>query len=88
MPYLLHKDPMTLLAPINYPRINCEKTQINNSTESMLNEDVPYSIAVKNITAEETRYMFKAFAMLFVCFLYILIYSIRSIQTSVKQHFY
>ena len=68
MPYLLHKDPMTLLAPISYPRIDCEKTQINNSIESILNEDVPYSIAVENITAEETRDMFKAFAMLFVCF--------------------
>ena len=74
MPYLLHKDPMTLLAPISYPRIDCEKTQINNSIESILSEDVPYSIAVENITAEETRDMFKAFAMLFVCFFYIFLY--------------
>ena len=32
-----------------------EKTQINNTFESILDEDVPYSIVVKNITAEETR---------------------------------
>ena len=45
-----------------------EKTQINNTFESILDEDVPYLIAVKNITAEETRDMFKVFAIDFVVF--------------------
>ena len=49
-----------------------EKTQINNTFESILDEDVPYLIAVKNITAEETRDMFKVFAIDFVVFFYIL----------------
>ena len=49
-----------------------EKTQINNTFESILDEDVPYLIAVKNITAEETRDMFKAFAIDFVVLFYIL----------------
>ena len=65
MPYLLHEDPMALPAPTNHPRKKCEKTQINNSFESILDEDVPYSIVVKNITAEETMNMFKVFAMFF-----------------------
>ena len=72
MPYLLHEHPMELLAPVNHPRMECEKTQINNSFESILDEDVPYSIVVKNITAEETRDMFKAFATHFFMFFYIL----------------
>ena len=65
MPYLLHEDPMALPAPTNHTRMKCEKTQINNSFESILDEDVPYSIVVKNITAEETMNMFKVFAMFF-----------------------
>ena len=56
-----------LLAPTNHPRIKCEKTQLNNSFESILDEDVPYSIVVENITAEVTRDMFKMFAMLLMC---------------------
>ena len=51
---------------------NVKKTQINNSFESILDEDVPYSIVAKNITAEETKDMFKAFAMHVSCFFYIL----------------
>ena len=47
---------------------NVKKTQINNTFESILDEDIPYSIVVKNITAEETRDMFKAFAMDFFVF--------------------
>ena len=53
--------------------MKCEKTQINNSFdfESILDKDVPYSILVKNITAEETMDMFKALAMhFFMFFLY------------------
>ena len=65
MPYLLHEDPMALPAPTNHPRLKCKRTQINNSFESILDEDVPYSIVVKNITAEETMNMFKVFAMFF-----------------------
>ena len=54
----------------------------------MLDEDVPYSIVVKNITAEEKRDMFKAFAMhFFMCFLYIT-YSICNIWKSLKQQFF
>ena len=63
---------MELLAPVNHLRMECEKTQINNSFESILDEDVPYSIVAKNITAEETKDMFKAFAMHVSCFFYIL----------------
>ena len=71
MPYLLHEDPMALPAPTNHTRKKCEKTQINNSFESILDEDVPYSIVVKNITAEETMDMFKALAMHFFVLFYI-----------------
>ena len=54
----------------------------------MLDEDVPYSIVVKNIAAEEKRDMFKAFAMhFFMCFLYIT-YSICNIWKSLKQQFF
>ena len=59
---------MALLAPANHPRMECEKTETNNLFESILNGDVLYSIVVKNITAEETSNMFKAFAMRFLCF--------------------
>ena len=78
---------VALLAPANHLRMKREKTQIKNSFESILDEDVPYSIVVKNITAEETRDMFKAFAMHVFVFLYI-IYSICSIWKSLKQHFF
>ena len=62
---------MAILASANHPRTECEKTLINNSFESILDEDVPYSIVVKNVTSEETRNMFKAFAMhFFVFFIY------------------
>ena len=68
---------------------NVKKTQLNNSFQSILDEDVPFSIVVENVTAEETRDMLKAFAMLFLCFfLYILIYSIWSNRKSLKQHFH
>ena len=59
--------------------MECEKTLINNTFELILDEDVPYSIVVKNITVDETRDMFKAFAMDFFVFSYI-IYSICSIR--------
>ena len=71
---------MALLAPANHLRMYCEKTQINNSFESILDEDVPYSIVVKNITAEEIRDMFKAFTMHFVYVFAYIIYSICSIR--------
>ena len=79
---------MELLAPVNHLRMECEKTQINNSFESILDEDVPYSIVVKNITAEETRDMFKAFATHFFMFFLYITYSICSIRKSLKQHFF
>ena len=47
--------PMALLPPTNHPRMECEKTQINNSFESILDEDVQYSIVVKNITARRNK---------------------------------
>ena len=68
MPYLLHEDPMAFPAPSNHPRIKCEKTQINNWFESILDEDVPYSILVKNITTEETMDMFKVLQCIFYVF--------------------
>ena len=67
--------------------MKCEKTQINSSLGLILNEDVPYSIVVKNITTEETMDRFTAFAIHFLCFFYIyIIYSIWSIRKSLKQH--
>ena len=49
---------------------------------------LPYSIVVKTVTAEETRDMFKAFAMhFFMIFLYT-ICSLCSIRKSLKQHFF
>ena len=75
MPYLLHEDPMALLAPTNHPQMKCEITQINNLLESILDKDVPYLLVVKNITAEETMDMFKAFAMFFyIYYIFILEY--------------
>ena len=74
MPYLLHEDPMALPAPTNHTRKKCEKTQINNSFESILDEDVPYSIVVKNITAEERKICSKRLQCFFI-------YIINSIWT-------
>ena len=48
--------------------MKCEKTQINSSLESILDDDVPYSIVVKNIITEETMDRFTAFAIHFLCF--------------------
>ena len=42
--YLLHEHPVPLLAPTNNPLMKCEKTEVNNSFESILDEDVPHSI--------------------------------------------
>ena len=78
---------MALLAPTNHLRMECEKSQLNNSFESILDEDVPYSIVVKNVTVGETADMFKAFAVHFFVFLYIM-YSICSSRKSLKQHFF
>ena len=41
---LLHEHQVPLLAPTNHPQMECEKTEVNNSFESILDEDVPYSI--------------------------------------------
>ena len=56
---------MALLVPANRPRIKCEKAQINNLFVSILDKDVTYSIVVENITAEETKNMFKHFQCVF-----------------------
>ena len=77
MPYLLNEHPLALLAPANHVRMECGKTQINSSFESILDEDVPYSIEVKNIAIEETRDMFKAFAMHFLCFFIYYIFNLQ-----------
>ena len=42
--YLLHEHPVPLLAPTNHPQMRFEKTEVNNSFEVILDEDVPYSI--------------------------------------------
>ena len=70
VPYLLREDPMALFAPTNQPRIKCEQIQLHNSFDKILDEDVRYSVAVENITVEETRDMVKAFVML-LCVFYI-----------------
>ena len=75
--YLLHENPVALLAPTNHPQIKCEKPHLNNLFELILDEDLPYSIVLENITAEETRDMFKAFAMLFMCFFYIFLINLE-----------
>ena len=74
--YLLHEDPMALLVLTNESRSKCEKIQLSNSFESILDEDVKYSIVFDYITTEETRNIFKVFAMLLYVFF---IYSIWSI---------
>ena len=68
VPCLLREDPMAFLA--NTPRIKCEKIQLSNSFESILDEDVRYSHAVENISVGETLNMFKVFAI-FLCVFYI-----------------
>ena len=83
VPYLLREDPMALFAPTNQPRIKCETTQLHNSFDKILVENVRYSVAVENITVGETRDMVKAFAML-LCVFYIFNLEYRSL----KQHFY
>ena len=70
MPHLLEEDPMALLAPTNHPRIKCEKKQINNSVESILDEDVPYSIVVENILLKNKGICSKLLQCFF-CFFYI-----------------
>ena len=70
VPYLLREDPMALFAPTNQPRIKCETTQLHNSFDKILVENIRYSVAVENITVGETRDMVKAFAML-LCVFYI-----------------
>ena len=72
--YLLHEDPTPLLAPTNQPQIKCEKIQLNNSFESIPDEDVPFSIVAESITVEETRDIFKVFIILLCIFLYIYSY--------------
>ena len=42
--YLLHEYPVPLLALTNHSQMKCEKTEVNNSFESILDEDVTYSI--------------------------------------------
>ena len=49
---------MNTVAPTNQPRIKFEKIQLNNSLESILDEDVPYSIVVENIIVGVTRDIF------------------------------
>ena len=39
--YLLHEHPVPLLAPTNHPQMKCEKTEVNNSFELILDQDVP-----------------------------------------------
>ena len=56
------------------------KNQLNNSFESILDEDVPYSIVLENITAEETRDMFKAFAMLLCIFFFFTYFYIFNLE--------
>ena len=69
VPFLLYEAQMTLLAPTNQPRIKCKKILLYNSFESILDEDVPYSIVVENVTVGETKDMFKVFATL-LCFFF------------------
>ena len=77
MHYLLHEHPMARPSPANYLRMECEKTQINKSFQSILDEDVPYSMVVKNINVEEKRDMFKAFAVHFLCFFIYYIFNLQ-----------
>ena len=62
---------MSLLTPTNHPRMKYEKTLINNLFELIQDVDVPYSIVVETITAEETGDMFQAFALHFFVLFYI-----------------
>ena len=73
--YLLHEDPTSLLAPTNQPQIKCEKIQLNNSFESIPDEDVPFSIVAESITVEETRDIFSVCNTFMYFFIYIFLYS-------------
>ena len=58
--------------------MECEKTQINNTFESILDEDVPYSIVVKTIPAEETRDIYvQSLCSGFFCFFVYYIFNLQ-----------
>ena len=71
MPYLLHQHPMALLTPAN-PRMECEKNQINNTLQSILDEDVPYLIVVKILPLKKQGICSKRLLCIFLCVFYIL----------------
>ena len=68
--------------------MECEKNQINNLLVSILDEDVPYSIVIENITAGETRNMFKEFAMHFLCFFTYYIFNLHYPKKLKAKFFY
>ena len=74
MPYLLHEDPMALLAPTNHPLIKCEKTQLNNSFESILAEDVSYFNRSRRESISRSQSYVQSVCNAFYVFLYIYIY--------------
>ena len=71
VPYVLAEDPMALFAPTNQPRVKCEKTQLKNSFDKILDEDVRYSVAVESIIVGETDGYGQSVCTAFMFILYI-----------------
>ena len=67
VPYLPREDPFALFAPSNQPRIKCEKLQLSNTFESII-EDVRFSVVVEHNVIAETKDFVKAFEMMLCAF--------------------
>ena len=65
---LLREDPFALVAPTNQPRIKCEKLQLSNTFESIIEEDVQFSVVVEHNVIIETKDFVKAFKMMLCAF--------------------
>ena len=68
VPYLLREDPFALFAPTNQPQIKCEKPQLSNTFESIIEEDVRFSVVVEHNVIAETKDFVNAFEMMLCAF--------------------
>ena len=84
--YLLYEHPVPLLAPTNHPQIKCEKNEVNNSFDSILDEDVRYSIQSQSkiLPLKRRGGYDQSVCNIFFVFVMYIIYSIRSIRKSLK----
>ena len=73
--YLLHEHPVPFLAPTNHPQMKCEKTEVNNSFELTLDQDVPsiqsqskiLLLKRQRICSKRLQYIFCFF---YVCYIF------------------